>query len=229
MSLRASAWHPWSLFLKGGLQQFLMFYAFEGSCMASLSLVCLRMPATIPYVFMSLRASAWHPWSLCLTGGLQQFLMFHVFESFCMASLELVFKRSLKALVWHPWALFFKGGVQQFLVVVWLWKLMHAPLNIFLGACDNALFVMPLKAHACIPDPCFLKEACSNSLFLYDFESSCTHPLYQDSWGESPCEIHWVLAWSSWWFMTSLALDDFLKKCISSTRQPQNQQKRLKS
>jgi len=49
MPLRAHLWRHLGLLFEGGPQQFLIFYAFEGSCIVSFNLVFWRRPAAIPY------------------------------------------------------------------------------------------------------------------------------------------------------------------------------------
>ena len=67
MPLRSYARHPWTLLFQGGLQQFLIVYAFEVLCKASLNLVFFVKEC------------------------LQQFLMVFAFEVLCKASPNLVF------------------------------------------------------------------------------------------------------------------------------------------
>ena len=93
MPLGASAWHPWNLSFKGGLQQFLMFRVFEGLCMASLKLVFKGRPAAIPYVLCLWRLMHGIPQPCLFKDACNNSLCFHVFEGFCMASLKLVFNR----------------------------------------------------------------------------------------------------------------------------------------
>jgi len=51
MPLRSHVWYHSTFLFEGGPQQFLMFYAFEGSCIVSFHLAFWRRPAAIPYVW----------------------------------------------------------------------------------------------------------------------------------------------------------------------------------